>query len=170
MINTISEINAVEFNPHSTNSILVPNTSLHNSIEEERECKSKSKEQDIQKTAIYPDFVIPFSKEEELNFNLIQELSEIFPEDITSRYISLPLIQKKTIEDVKTLFVDLDETLIHTIDPNTDYLSLNIVHETCENISYVDSIYNITVYIKIVIRPYAIKFLEELSNLYEIIV
>ena len=70
----------------------------------------------------------------------------------------------------KTLLLDLDDTLVHTINTNFDYSMVNIDYNRAKTVIYKDdNSLNFTA-IKVIVRPYAVKFLEELSKIYEIIV
>lgn len=111
------------------------------------------------------------TKEVELNFKQIINIPKINLDDIDCRKVLLPC---KTLKK-HTLFLDLDETLIHSIDSKFNYESINVnlLKIKKENINVLcckDSIKMKTIVIKVLIRPFAIELLQELSKLYEIVV
>lgn len=93
------------------------------------------------------------SKELESDFKILQTLKLPTEKEIKAREVKLPFNDKTTN---KTLVLDLDETLIHAI--------------SMSNYSATDTLNDRTRTIKVIIRPYAIEFLKELSKLYEIVV
>jgi TFIIF-interacting CTD phosphatase-like protein len=113
-------------------------------------------------------YSIPFSKEVEFNFEHLRNLPFVFSDEILNNKTAIPIPLDGT--NKKTLFLDLDETLIHTIDPNYNYSSIGITHKKIQILTFLASATKLSLSLKIVIRPYAVKFLEELSDLYEIIV
>lgn len=107
---------------------------------------------------------VSITEELKHNFKIIRTLSLPTEEEIKSLKIPFPETSKKT------LVLDLDETLIHTIDPSLDYSALNVKRKEIKPIFYRDN-KNPNVYsIKVLIRPFAIEFLKELSKDYEIVV
>ena len=70
----------------------------------------------------------------------------------------LPRLKKNY--DLKTLVLDLDETLVHSTFEEIDNADLIIPMEI------EDEIYDVYV----MVRPGALEFLEELSKLYEIVI
>lgn len=90
------------------------------------------------------------------------------PEEIRKKLTLLPFFPK--VESSKTLLLDLDETLIHVIDPKINYVSMNIPIATAKDIIFEDKLKNKCYPMKFFIRPFAIKMLRELSKIYEIAV
>eukprot|EP00826_Nyctotherus_ovalis_P061295 TRINITY_DN8706_c0_g1_i1.p3 TRINITY_DN8706_c0_g1~~TRINITY_DN8706_c0_g1_i1.p3 ORF type:complete len:104 (+),score=1.52 TRINITY_DN8706_c0_g1_i1:553-864(+) len=94
-------------------------------------------------------------------------LSRATPEEIKAREVDLEPAERKSN---KTLVLDLDDTLIHMINPKFKYSNMNVCHASARTVIYKDQdtpTFNST---KIIIRPHALKLLRELSQLYEIVV
>ena len=113
---------------------------------------------------------VTFSREVEHNFAILRKLLLATPEEVALKM--LPLSNSETIgrTSKKTLFLDLDDTLVHTINPYFDYTSLNVAHTDVKTVLYQDSTTSEIFSIKVVVRPYAVQFLRELSSVYEIVV
>ena len=97
----------------------------------------------------------------------MRHIGEATPEEIIEREIVLKPSNKKS---GKTLILDLDDTLIHTINPLFDYSALNISYGRAQTVMYKNNEGPSFETIKVIIRPHALKFITELSSLYEIIV
>ena len=110
------------------------------------------------------------SKEVEHNFAQIRKLTLPTPEEITSKEVILSYDPKSGRLSNKTLILDLDDTLIHTINPSFNYASINITHSNFKSTLYQDKETSSIYSIKVVVRPYAIPLLQELSSISEIIV
>lgn len=80
-----------------------------------------------------------------------------FSKEIEKRFVSIPFSSKK-----HTLFVDLDETLIHS---EFDIKS----HESASNCHFFDPEINETVNFKVYVRPYTKEFLKEISKKFQLI-
>ena len=74
----------------------------------------------------------------------------------------VPFIPEKTDNKLKTLVIDLDETLVHS------YFAKEPPYTP--DISYDIEITGITIHISTLIRPGTYQFLERLSNIYEIVI
>ena len=89
---------------------------------------------------------------------LISSLKKPSKIDLNSKYVYLP--PRKT-NITKTLILDLDETLIHSMFEKNQASDLKIaIHLTKNSI----------IEISVNIRPYALSFLEEMSKIYEIVI
>ena len=106
------------------------------------------------------------SKEVVDNFNIIESMREIPYEQIHKRKINLKFPPKK--ETKKTLILDMDDTLIHTLRPYNDYPESQVPKSTVIPLSFQEYGYNS--YFSIVVRPYALQLLKEMSPLCEIII
>ena len=106
-------------------------------------------------------------------FDLEQEFLGIYRLPIINlvllKNLSFDLICKKRFHIDKTLYLDLDGTLIHKIQRNSDYSNL-IIYQDCRRKILVQDIKKQYTKMEIIIRPYAIKFLEILSKEYELII
>lgn len=78
------------------------------------------------------------------------------------------LFSKKRSNVDKTLFLDLDGTLIHKKDKKRDYSELVIYKDCIKNIYLKDS--ETETMEEIIIRPYSTNFIQRLSNFYELVV
>lgn len=110
---------------------------------------------------------LELTPEIQYNFNAMRHIVEATPEEIISREVVLKPNNKKS---AKTLVLDLDDTLIHTINPLFNYSALNISYGRAQTVLYKNNESPSFEAIKVIIRPYALKFITELSSLYEIIV
>lgn len=107
------------------------------------------------------------TREVQYNFTIMRLLNKATLEEIKAREVDLELVERKSN---KTLVLDLDDTLIHMINPKFKYSSMNVCHASARTVIYKDQDTPTFNSIKIIIRPYALKLLEELSQLYEIVV
>lgn len=109
----------------------------------------------------------PITTEVIRNFNELLNMDKIFIEEVSNKYLYLPqpVNAKKTN---KTLLLDLDDTLIHTIISINPFVKIS--KEIVRNVEYYDDYYNKQISINVAIRPYAIEFIKEMSSLYEIVV
>eukprot|EP00826_Nyctotherus_ovalis_P049685 TRINITY_DN6020_c0_g2_i9.p1 TRINITY_DN6020_c0_g2~~TRINITY_DN6020_c0_g2_i9.p1 ORF type:complete len:246 (+),score=31.25 TRINITY_DN6020_c0_g2_i9:177-914(+) len=110
------------------------------------------------------------SKEVEYNFKILRTLPLPSEEEVKLHEVKLSCGFGNIRSSDKTLVLDLDETLIHTINVSLDYSAVNIPQKKVHSIFYKDKedpSFNI---VKVIIRPYAIEFLERLSEVYEIVV
>lgn len=115
-------------------------------------------------------YTVPLSKEVEFNFRQLQHLPSVTPGEILARSLRLPDKCLKDKRSNKTLLLDLDDTLIHTIDPNFNYAAKGVTHTGFRNLLYHDNASGQIYSIKVLVRPYAQQLLKELSSIYEIVV
>ncbi len=111
-------------------------------------------------------YKIQLTREVEHNFQQISKGKMTTMEEVLLRQVVLPgdgPISKKT------LILDLDDTLVHTINPAFNYAALGVVHTNVRTTLYQDPSFEVFS-INFVIRPYAIQLLKEMSQLYEIVV
>ena len=105
--------------------------------------------------------------EVEYNFNLMRKLDSTSTEEIKTKSVELSSRSKHSSN--KTLILDMDETLIHSVKSYLDYSKLNVTVDEARTLTYRDNDFTFKNF-KVFIRPHAIRLLKELSELYEIIV
>lgn len=110
------------------------------------------------------------SKEVEYNFKILRTLPLPSEEEVKLREVELSCGCGNIRSSDKTLILDLDETLIHTINVSLDYSAVNIPQKKVHSIFYKDQEDPSINIVKVIIRPYALDFLERLSQTYEIVV
>lgn len=103
------------------------------------------------------------------NFSVIKSLNLERLKEPNHKMITLPQDNGGGINK-KTLIVDLDDTLIHTVTKFFNYSGMKVSLKNSKQVSYKDDSSLKITNIKVFIRPYAIQFLKELSKTYEIIV
>eukprot|EP00826_Nyctotherus_ovalis_P028265 TRINITY_DN2234_c0_g1_i1.p1 TRINITY_DN2234_c0_g1~~TRINITY_DN2234_c0_g1_i1.p1 ORF type:complete len:342 (-),score=25.07 TRINITY_DN2234_c0_g1_i1:432-1457(-) len=103
------------------------------------------------------------------NFRELQLIKVPGREEIGRRKILLPK-PTKLKKSNKTLFLDLDETLVHTMQANLDYSLVPIDPQAVRTTTFLLSATNKLLNLKIVFRPHVREFLKELSAMYEIVV
>eukprot|EP00826_Nyctotherus_ovalis_P057427 TRINITY_DN7846_c0_g1_i20.p1 TRINITY_DN7846_c0_g1~~TRINITY_DN7846_c0_g1_i20.p1 ORF type:complete len:187 (+),score=24.91 TRINITY_DN7846_c0_g1_i20:92-652(+) len=64
----------------------------------------------------------------------------------------------------------MDDTLIHTLVPMFNYSKINVDYENAKTVVYEDSASSTLFSVQVIIRPYAIQLLQELSIIYEIVI
>lgn len=151
------------------------NTGLLMEVEEgtdEEKCgwitESTKEEENILEELKACDYAATITPEVEHNFNIIQHLDEVDMDEIMMKFMKL---NRKTenLKD-KTLVLDLDDTLIHTINPFFNYPTMNSIYKEAKIVTYKNIETSELVKIHVLIRPHAIRLLKELSQLYEIVV
>ena len=108
------------------------------------------------------------NREIEHNFMVMRSLIPATTEEVEVRKVKLDSYPEAT--SGKTLLLDLDDTLIHTINPSFNYSAMDVTHSTYHNVMYKDTEDSSFYSIKVVVRPHAIRLLKELSSIYEIAV
>jgi hypothetical protein len=107
--------------------------------------------------------VLKLTKELRGNFATMDRIRPWLPEELGTPPVPLLSTTKKT------LVLDLDETLIHSLDPAVDYVALN--GDCCEVQQFcLDLGWGQDLCLQFFVRPFAIQLLQELSPLYDIIV
>jgi CTD small phosphatase-like protein 2 len=102
------------------------------------------------------------------HFNTICEMSLTMEEEISKRAVELCKTPKGS--SGKTLVLDMDDTLIHTLIPIFNYSKIKFNYNNPKTVMYKDE-GTLTLYTaKVIIRPYALELLKELSKLYEIVI
>ena len=99
-----------------------------------------------------------------IQFQAISKVSPVTMEEIKQRRVFL----KPNPQNSKTLVLDLDDTLFHTLSPmeTSDAIaSANII-----NVAYTRAPTGLMDRIRFIIRPYAVEFLRRMNEIYEIIV
>jgi len=119
----------------------------------------------FQKVDAFSHYKIQYTREVEHYFNQLQKAQLPSAEDVLLKQIALP----GDYSSKKTLILDLDDTLIHTINPAFNYASIGVTHSNVKTALYQDAV--LEVYsVNFVIRPYALQFLKEMSEIYEIVI
>ena len=101
------------------------------------------------------------------NFNVIEKIDGVTMMDILRRKVILTFPKGRKTE--KTLLLDMDETLIHTLNPMIHYpkcIEMSKIH----SLTFNDPVTCTHEKIDIVIRPYAIELLQQMHPLCEIII
>ena len=112
------------------------------------------------------DYTAMLSREVVYNFNIMSLSNFDTSSDFRSKMITVPGISKSK----KILILDLDDTLTHTMNPSFNYSHINITDTKPKTLLYKNPESMCLNTIKILIRPNAIRLLEELSKFYLIIV
>ena len=143
---------------------------INNIVEDHKEeiKKSEAKKTEEKKQEAYPEYDFSLSKEVLFFFSELQKIEHISMDEVSKKYVLLPDIKGKLSN--KTLLLDLDDTLVHTIDPTLNYSTIKIDKSELKAAMYVDPFQSSIVSIKVIIRPYALQFLKELSLLFEVVV
>ncbi|MDR3548258.1 MAG: NIF family HAD-type phosphatase [Candidatus Pacebacteria bacterium] len=115
-----------------------------------------------------PDYALTLTKEVEYNFKEIEKIGVIPEEEINIRRLMLPEAKGRSVK--KTLLLDLDDTLAHTLNPRIDYEMLNVKRGEVHHTKFTDPFTGEETSVGVVARPYADHFLRELRGLYEIVV
>eukprot|EP00826_Nyctotherus_ovalis_P032133 TRINITY_DN2594_c0_g2_i3.p1 TRINITY_DN2594_c0_g2~~TRINITY_DN2594_c0_g2_i3.p1 ORF type:complete len:340 (-),score=62.19 TRINITY_DN2594_c0_g2_i3:46-1065(-) len=105
---------------------------------------------------------VALNREVAFSFHAIRMMPLVFPRELAMRRVRLNA--KPRGSSGKTLILDLDDTLVHVLFPRFEYTNIN-----SKNLK-VAAYEEIKRILKVVIRPYAIKLLQELSEIYEIII
>ena len=100
------------------------------------------------------------------NFKIIQSINFNTKKETKFRKVMLG----KDSTNKKMLLLDLDDTLIHTMNPGINYENIDINEGMKHNVFFKDLDTMTINSIKVIIRPYAVRLLEELSQFYEIAV
>ena len=116
------------------------------------------------------NFRAKLTKEVEHNFALIRKLMLATPEDVAIKEIALRNDIRAGKISNKTLILDLDDTLIHSVNPGFNYSAINVTHKDFHTVIYKERGGPNFFSLKVVIRPHALRLLEELSAIYEIVV
>ena len=88
-------------------------------------------------------------------------------EEILSRKISLTPVTK--LLSNKTLILDLDDTLVHTVDETKKYSQKDLKDAEVNIVHYYEPKKGVKIDIKFIIRPFALSFLQEISSYFEVI-
>ena len=101
------------------------------------------------------------------NFNVMEKIDQVTQNDILRRKVTLTFPDGRKTD--KTLLFDLDETLIHTINPLLQYPK-NIHMGKVHTLYFIDSVTSKQEKIDIIVRPHAIELLQQMHPLCEIII
>ena len=102
-------------------------------------------------------------------FDTISCLEPISEESIKKMYVKIPPPKKKKISN-KTLILDLDNTLVCVMSPQTFNERAIPSDAQVKSTTYKDAKSGSEIDIKIIIRQYAIEMLKQLTTYYEIII
>lgn len=103
------------------------------------------------------------------NFRELQQVEVPSKEEIGRRTILLPEPARQRKSN-KTLFVDLDETLVHTMQTELDYSLVPIDPRAVQTTTFLLANTGKLLNLKTVFRPHVREFLKRLSATYEIVV
>lgn len=106
--------------------------------------------------------------EMEFYFRELMTMPLITSTDYSPYKLKLPDFPK--VQTNKTLLLDLDETLVHVIQEFIDYSSVKINTKGLKSVFFKHPITGAINILKGAVRPFASKLIEELGNIYEIIV
>ncbi len=134
----------------------------------QREAKEKEKSQAEEEQQQESGYELKLTKEVLHNFKELEKIGFIPIEEVSKKYVVLPETKGKLSN--KTLVLDLDDTLVHTLDPSLNYSAIRIDKNEIKTAMYMDQSSSTMVSIRVIVRPNAIKFLQELSPIYEIVV
>ena len=112
-------------------------------------------------------YIKDLNKELEANFGLILETMPALPCEVEDLKVPLPPLPSPTM---KTLVLDLDETIIHTVDPSEFKSVIEGAGDSNLTFTKLHAGDGSKVDIAFRVRPYLKEFLETLSPYYEIIV
>ena len=115
------------------------------------------------------EYKIEITTDVKLNFSKLQNFIPITQEDIERKMIMLPEL-KQGKKSNKTLFLDIDETLLHTIEKKRDYSMVDIDMDLIKTTTYINSYMCNIANIQVIMRPYLKQFLKEISKYYELVV
>ena len=115
------------------------------------------------------NYVVKLTKEVEYNFTNLGNIKEVTTNEIMKKSVLIPELKDKRLSN-KTLLLDLDETLLHTMDPKLNYDVINVDQKYINSTSYLDEYLVKEVNIKVILRPYVREFLSEIGKYYELIV
>jgi len=107
------------------------------------------------------------TREIQHNFSIMRFLDRPTLEEVKKREVEL---EPLGIKNNKVLALDLDETLMHTINPRFEFSNTNVCYRAAQTVLFKDPESQTLNSVKVIIRPYALRLLEELSQLYEIVV
>jgi len=103
------------------------------------------------------------------HFKTVTGITPVSESTLNSLRIDLPDPEKKKLTN-KTLFLDLDNTLVYVV-TNSTYIKMNIPKSMdVRNTLYTDPKESKPLLLNIILRPYALDMLKQLSPYYEIIV
>lgn len=145
---------------------------LQETLHEQEEDNSKSKKgmEEFKEMNEKDVYKAELTKEIEQNFNIMKCLKLGSIEEVKFKEVKLDNNGNYERLSDKTLILDLDGTLIYMLNPSYDYSAIGLYHNKAKKIIYKDNASSTECSVEIIIRPYAIQLLEELSRIYEIIV
>jgi len=101
------------------------------------------------------------------DFDIIKDLPETPESELLFRRVNLKKAEKKFTN--KTLVLDLDDTLVHTLSDKKVYSQKDLKNLEINSVSYIDPKKGLKAIAKYIIRPYALSFLQSIFPFYEII-
>ena len=115
-----------------------------------------------------PKYKFTVTKEIEYHFQQLAKIGFIPMEEVTKRCFLLA--EPPARRSNKTLVLDLDDTLVHTIHPKLNYAAIHLDKDNIKTIMYEDPFTKTLTPIKVVLRPHAREFLTTLKLCYELVV
>jgi len=121
------------------------------------------------RSSVLPFFRLSLDKEVRCNFEEIRKYTFfISSEEVDKKLIALPEVKDRLCK--KTLLIDLDDTLVHTLNPKLNYSLIRINKSQIISTKYEDPYLKNESAIEVIVRPNALEFLQELRSLYELVV
>ncbi|MDR3548808.1 MAG: NIF family HAD-type phosphatase [Candidatus Pacebacteria bacterium] len=115
-----------------------------------------------------PAYALSLSNEIKANFEELKRIGYIPIEEIEKRQTSIP--DTKQGLGKKTLFLDLDDTLVHTINPRVNYDAKQVKKGEIHQVKYEDQYTHVEATASVILRPYVRHFLRELKRSFELVV
>ena len=135
------------------------NHSMAAAVKEEKKIDTKER---------LPEYEVVLTREILYNFKELDKIGLTTLQEINNRSVILPEVKGRSTS--KTLILDLDDTLMHTMDPQLNYSSLQMDSDAIKQVRYADPLTTSLVSTNVVIRPGAAGFLKEVRSLYEVVV
>jgi hypothetical protein len=117
-----------------------------------------------------PEYEFSVTKEIEYHFQQLEKIGFISMEEVAKKFTLLPELSPTIARTRKTLVLDLDDTLVHTIHPKLNYTSIRMNKADIKSVVYEDPALKSLIPIKVVLRPFALRFLQEVKPLFELVV
>eukprot|EP00826_Nyctotherus_ovalis_P066965 TRINITY_DN9960_c0_g3_i2.p1 TRINITY_DN9960_c0_g3~~TRINITY_DN9960_c0_g3_i2.p1 ORF type:complete len:238 (-),score=70.05 TRINITY_DN9960_c0_g3_i2:79-792(-) len=102
-------------------------------------------------------------------FRLTASLPPATPEVLAKLSVKLPPPKSKKLTN-KTLVLDLDNTLVYVMSAQAYEAKKSFKDTDVRSAKYIDPKKGIAIELKIIIRPYAIEMLKQLTGYYEIVI
>ena len=153
--------------PEESEIITNPPPSRHNS-QNMQDFVIDTKTNTIEKLTLLSEFSVCLTEDVEKQFAIMVNRGFIAMDEVAKKSVKFPQILEK--EKMNTLLLDLDDTLVHTMNWGTDYSKTIIDHKDVKQIIYNDKHANMLITLQVILRPYVKEFLKEMSSMFEIAV